>query len=119
MMTFIPALLAVVAGVGAITWLIRVVTSLLARKARNSSAIIWSGYVGAAFAMAPALFVSFTLGGTFGGALSEVLIGPSAIPFGILVGIFVTLVGSATFAGALAAVIAAVLVGSPPQLDGR
>jgi hypothetical protein len=118
-MIFISTLLAVVAGLGTITWVIRVVTSLLARKAKNSSAVTWAGYVGAAVATFPALFASLTLGGTVGGAWSEVLIGPSAIPIGIGVGIFVALVGIATFVGALASVIAAVLVGSAPQLNDR
>ncbi|MDH4055644.1 MAG: hypothetical protein OEV58_09730 [Gammaproteobacteria bacterium] len=117
-MNFIPILLAVVASAGTITWVIRVVTFPLARKARNSSAVTWSGYVGAAVATVPALFAAFTLGGTVGGAWFEALIGPSAIPIGIGIGIFLTLVGTATFVGTLAAVIAAVLVGSVPQLNG-
>jgi len=45
------------------------------------------GSVGGAIALIPALFLSFVVGGSFGGAYGEVLFGSVGVPIGLAFGI--------------------------------
>ena len=118
-MIFISMFLAVVVGLGTTTYVVQAVTFSLARKSNNSSAVTRAGFIGATIAAVPAFFAALTVGGTFGGAWFEVMIGSSAIPVGIGVGIFAVFVGVAASVGALTATIVSFLVGTAPKTNHR